>query len=143
MLFFATGACWACLTTEYTLGLVSKKSKQCGIWLSTFSYMVTIGALLLVVTYFPNVWLTRIICLLVGASLFNSLICSMQTCINWVKKVKREEKNTVILGIMILALSLPMTTLFSWLADRLYYLNRNVSYWVQIIISATIVLSLI
>ena len=56
---------------------------------------------------------------------------------------KHDQSYRVTLGVMLIGLSLLLSTFFSWLADRMYYTNRNITYWVRICIGATVLLGLI
>ena len=106
--------------------------------------MIFTCLILLTVEYVPNVWFTRFLCLLIGTSLYSSLVCSVQTCATWLlnKQDNPMIKNgcATTLSLMIIGISLLLTTLFSWLSDHTYYLNRNITYWVRIIIGVTIAL---
>ena len=44
--------------------------------------------------------------------------------------------------ILMLAISLGLAAIVTWLADTMYYTNRNVKYWVQIEVSSTILFML-
>ena len=74
MLFFASGASWAALGADLTLG----KLRKCQvIWLPFIAYLIFISTLLVTIEFAPDVWLTRFICMLTGASLITNLIGSL------------------------------------------------------------------
>ena len=83
MLFFATGATWAALGTDITLGRLNKFNPRCAIWVPTILYILFTGLLLLIVHIYPNVWIARFLCLLIGATLFTCLLTSLHTSIMW------------------------------------------------------------
>ena len=80
MLFFATGAAWAGLGADLILGNLHK---MYAIWVFYVFYFISVALLLVSVQFFANVWLTRCLCLMIGASLFSCMLCSMQTSIFW------------------------------------------------------------
>ena len=128
MLFFATGACWAGLGADMTLGKLHLTDYRSAIWVPTGIYTVCIAILLVTIEALPNVWLTRIICFLIGASLFTSLIGSLQTSISWLDAhhPTNDQSFRVTFGVMLMSFAMILSTFFSWLADRMYYSNRNV-----------------
>ena len=77
MLFFATGATWAAFGVDLTLGRLKQHRKQLAIWLPSLLYAISIAVFLLMVQFYPEVWLARVLCFLVGASLFTSLLGSL------------------------------------------------------------------
>ena len=77
MLFFAAGAVWAALGADLTLGSLHQMlGHKSAIWLPLFSYLVFMGTFLVTVEFAANVWLTRFLCLLMGATQFTCLIGS-------------------------------------------------------------------
>ena len=44
---------------------------------------------------------------------------------------------------MLLIIAFFLTPFFSWLADRMYYTNRNVTYWVRVDIGVTVLFLLV
>ena len=80
MLFFACGASWAGLAADVTIGKLGPKA---AIWVPFLLYSAAIGTLLVTVEFAPDIWLTRFLCLLIGASLFTNFIRSLQTSLFW------------------------------------------------------------
>ena len=152
MLFFACGASWSSLSADFTVGKLSQcAGPRVSVWIPLIIYAVMISALLVIVEFAPNVWLTRVLCLLVGASLFTNFIRSLQTSLMWLNdKQEREmaaplndQSYRVTLGTMLVGLALLFSAFFNWLADRMYYTNRNITYWVRICIGSTVLLGLV
>lgn len=93
----------------------------------------------------PDVWLTRSLCFLVGASVYTCLLGTLQTSIIWLdnRLPTNDPSFRVTLGALLISLSLIFASFFTWLADRMYYTNRNVAYWVRINIGGTVVIGLL
>ena len=98
-----------------------------------FLYVVFIATLLITVEMLPNVWLIRTLCFLIGASLWTCILGSLETSILWLDEKHRtnDQSFRVTFGVMLIATALLFSAFFSWLADRMYYSNRNVTYWVR------------
>ena len=92
MLFFACGASWSSLSADFTVGKLSQcAGPRVSVWIPFAIYAVMIGALLVIVEFAPNVWLTRVMCLFVGASLFTNFIRSLQTSLVWLQDKQDRE----------------------------------------------------
>ena len=145
MLFYATGATWAALAADLTLGKLHKRGPRSAIWVPLIFYTLFITALLITVEFVPDQWVTRVLCFLIGASLMTCLIGSLQTSLGWLeaKRLPANQSFRATFGTMLLIIAFFLTPFFSWLADRMYYTNRNVTYWVRVDIGVTVLFLLV
>lgn len=145
MLFFATGATWAALGSDFTMGRLHHRGYRSAIWIPTTLYAAMVIVLLVTVQFMPSVWLTRTLCFLIGASLFTCILGTLQTSIIWLdnRLPTNDPSFRVTLGVLLISLSLILTSFLSWLGDRMYYTNRNVAYWVRINMGGTVVVALL
>ena len=77
MVFFATGATWAALVSDQTIGRLHRVGKCIAIWIPVGLYAASTGTLIITIEFAANVWLTRFLCLLIGASLYTCLLGSL------------------------------------------------------------------
>ena len=136
MTFFALGASWSALCAEWTI------ERKClsnwpilSRWLQTSLYCGTLVGLLATL-HLGEEWITNILVFFTGCFLWDCLLDSINTCLDWVKHTKNAKQPQIFASI-ILAIALLVSAFGSWIADRMYFTNRNVDYWITIIIAAT------
>ena len=130
MAFFAAGGSFA--TCESMLG--GKLYELRRFYPLPVFYVLSIGIQLGLITVLGNVWLTRIFAFLVGFSLLlnvqNAFLVATHTLdsLNAKQNGERWTLMTFTLGV-----TFGLSALMALLCDKLYYTNRDVTYWVYII----------